>query len=315
MALADPAPLEVHDQLSPVQSGRTTGRIAAPTAMSIDVEDWFHVENLRGVVSRESWNRRELRVERTMDRMLELMDEHDAKATCFVLGWVAERAPGLVRRLAAAGHEVASHGYHHDLVHELTEGEFAGDVRRSKDVLEGITGERVRGYRAPSFSLTDWAVPLLEEAGFEYDSSFFPTTVTGNRYGKPTVGGTHGLRLGNGGLAEVPLSCLRIGGQALPWAGGGYFRLLPYPLFKLGVEKVLGSGKPYIFYIHPWELDPGQPRVAGLRRSQRVRHYLNLEKTESRWTALLTDFRWTTIADLLRAEDAKRNVQEALSES
>jgi polysaccharide deacetylase family protein (PEP-CTERM system associated) len=313
VALADPAPLEVHAQLSPVQNGRTTGRIAAPTAMSIDVEDWFHVENLRGVVSRESWNRRELRVERMMDRMLELMDEHGAKATCFVLGWVAERAPGLVRRLAAAGHEVASHGYHHDLVHELTEEEFAADVRRSKDVLEGITGERVRGYRAPSFSLTDWAIPLLESAGFEYDSSFFPTTVTRNRYGKPaTVGDTDGLRLGNGGLAEVPLSCLRIGGQALPWAGGGYFRLLPYRLFKSGIGKILDLGKPYMFYIHPWELDPGQPRVAGLGRSQRIRHYLNLEKTESRWTALLTDFRWTTIADLLRTEDAKRNLQEGI---
>lgn len=316
MALADRVALEGHDQLSPVQNGRTTGRIAAPTAMSIDVEDWFHVENLRDVVSRESWNRRELRVERTMDRMLELMAEHDVKATCFVLGWVAERAPGLVRRLAAAGHEVASHGYHHELVHELTEEEFAADVRRSKDLLEGITGERVRGYRAPSFSLTDRAIPLLEEAGFEYDSSFFPTTVTRNRYGKPaTLEGSDGLRLGNGGLAEVPLSCLQIGGQALPWAGGGYFRLLPYRLFKSGVEKILDSGKPYIFYIHPWELDSGQPRVAGLGRSQRIRHYLNLERTESRWTALLTDFRWTTIADLLRVEGAKRHAQEALGES
>jgi polysaccharide deacetylase family protein (PEP-CTERM system associated) len=316
VALADRVALERHDQLSPVQNGRTTGRIAAPTAMSIDVEDWFHVENLRDVVSRESWNRRELRVERTMDRMLELMAEHDVKATCFVLGWVAERAPGLVRRLAAAGHEVASHGYHHELVHELTEEEFAADVRRSKDVLEGITGERVRGYRAPSFSLTDRAIPLLEEAGFEYDSSFFPTTVTRNRYGKPaTLEGSDGLRLGNGGLAEVPLPCLQIGGQALPWAGGGYFRLVPYRLFKSGVEKILDSGKPYIFYIHPWELDSGQPRVAGLGRSQRIRHYLNLERTESRWTALLTDFRWTTIADLLRVEGAKRHAQEILGES
>jgi polysaccharide deacetylase family protein (PEP-CTERM system associated) len=313
VALADRVALEGHDQLSPVQNGRTTGRIAAPTAMSIDVEDWFHVENLRDVVSRESWNRCELRVERTMDRMLELMAEHDVKATCFVLGWVAERVPGLVRRLAAAGHEVASHGYHHELVHELTEGEFAADVRRSKDVLEGITGERVRGYRAPSFSLTDRAIPLLEEAGFEYDSSFFPTTVTRNRYGKPAMlEGSDGLRLANGGLAEVPLSCLQFGGQALPWAGGGYFRLLPYRLFKSGVEKILDSGKPYIFYIHPWELDSGQPRVAGLGRSQRIRHYLNLEKTESRWTALLTDFRWTTIADLLRVEGAKRNAQEGI---
>jgi polysaccharide deacetylase family protein (PEP-CTERM system associated) len=311
VALADRVALERHDQLSPVQNGRTIDRIAVPTAMSIDVEDWFHVENLRDVVSRESWNRRELRVERTMDRMLELMAEHDVKATCFVLGWVAERAPGLVRRLAAAGHEVASHGYHHELVHELTEEEFAADVRRSKDVLEGITGERVRGYRAPSFSLTDRAIPLLEEAGFEYDSSFFPTTVTRNRYGKPaTLEGSDGLRLGNGGLAEVPLPCLQIGGQALPWAGGGYFRLVPYRLFKSGVEKILDSGKPYIFYIHPWELDSGQPRVAGLGRSQRIRHYLNLERTESRWTALLTDFRWTTIADLLRVESAKRHAQE-----
>ena len=313
MALADPAALEVHNQPSHVQNGRTTGRIATPTAMSIDVEDWFHVENLRCVVSRESWNRRELRVERTMDRMLELMAERDVKATCFVLGWVAERAPGLVRRLAAAGHEVASHGYHHELVHELTESEFVADVRRSKDVLEGITGERVRGYRAPSFSLTDWAIPLLEGAGFEYDSSFFPTTVTRNRYGKPAaLEGNDGLRLGNGGLAEVPLSCVQIGRQALPWAGGGYFRLLPYRLFKSGVEKILDSGKPYIFYIHPWELDSGQPRVAGLGRSQRIRHYLNLEKTESRWTALLTDFRWTTIADLLRVEGAKGNAQEGI---
>jgi polysaccharide deacetylase family protein (PEP-CTERM system associated) len=313
VALADPAASEVHDQLSPVQNGRTTCRIATPTAMSIDVEDWFHVENLRCVVSRESWNRRELRVERTMDRMLELMAARDVKATCFVLGWVAERTPGLVRRLAAAGHEVASHGYHHELVHELTEGEFVADVRRSKDVLEGITGERIRGYRAPSFSLTDWAIPLLEESGFEYDSSFFPTTVTRNRYGKPTtLEGSDGLRLGNGGLAEVPLSCLQFGGQALPWAGGGYFRLLPYRLFKSGVERILDSGKPYIFYIHPWELDSGQPRVAGLSRSQRIRHYLNLEKTESRWTALLTDFRWTTIADLLRVEGAKRNAQEGI---
>lgn len=307
MALADPAAPEVRDELSPVRSSRSIGRIATPTAMSIDVEDWFHVENLRGVVSRDSWNRREMRVERTMDRMLDLMAEHDVKATCFVLGWVAERAPGLVRRLAAAGHEIASHGYHHELVHELTEGEFASDVRRSKDVLEGITGERVRGYRAPSFSLTDWAIPVLEEVGFEYDSSFFPTTVTRDRYGKPTtLEGADGLKLGNGGLTEVPLSCLRIGGQALPWAGGGYFRLLPYRLFKSGVGRILDLGKPYIFYIHPWELDSGQPRVAGLSRSQRFRHYLNLERTESRWTALLADFRWTTIADLLRTEAAKR---------
>ena len=295
-----PADVELLTERSTRQDGGHEGRIATPTAMSIDVEAWFHVENLRGMVSRESWSRRELRLERTMDRMLELMAGNDVKATCFVLGWVAERKPDLLRRLTAAGHEVASHGYRHDLVHELTPAEFLSDVRRSKDVLEEITGERVRGYRAPSFSLTDWAIPLLEEVGFEYDSSFFPTTVTRDRYGKPEgLRGSDVSTLANGGLMEMPLSCLQIGRHALPWAGGGYFRLLPYPLFKKGVDRILRSGRPYVFYIHPWELDPGQPRIPGLRRSQRLRHYLNLEKTECRWKALLGEFRWTTIAGLL----------------
>jgi polysaccharide deacetylase family protein (PEP-CTERM system associated) len=297
MALAD---VELLTELPTRHDGAKDGRIATPTVMSIDVEAWFHVENLRGIVPRESWARRELRLERTMDRMLELMAENDVKATCFVLGWVAERKPDLLRRLTAAGHEVASHGYRHDLVHELTPAEFLSDVRRSKDVLEEITGERVRGYRAPSFSLTDWAIPLLEEAGFEYDSSFFPTTVTRDRYAKPAgLTGCDVSKLRKGGLTEVPLSCLEIGSHALPWAGGGYFRLLPYAVFKTGVKRILRSGKPYVFFIHPWELDPGQPRISGLRRSQRLRHYLNLEKTEPRWTALLGEFRWTTIAGLL----------------
>jgi polysaccharide deacetylase family protein (PEP-CTERM system associated) len=305
MALAD---AEVLAQRPTRQNGGYDGPTATPTAMSIDVEAWFHVENLRGVVSRESWSRRELRLERAMDRMLELMAENDVKATCFVLGWVAERTPGLVRQLAAAGHEVASHGYRHDLVHELAPADFLSDVKRSKDLLEEITGKRVRGYRAPSFSLTDWAIPLLEEAGFEYDSSFFPTTVTRDRYGKPAgLTDSDVSRLPHGGLTEVPLSCLQVGRHGLPWAGGGYFRLLPYSVFKTGVERILRSGKPYIFYIHPWELDPGQPRVLGLRRTQRLRHYLNLEKTESRWRALLGEFRWGTIAGLLARRARSEN--------
>jgi polysaccharide deacetylase family protein (PEP-CTERM system associated) len=309
-----PAEAELLTEL-PCSHDALNDGVPTPTVMSIDVEAWFHVENLRGVVSRESWSRRELRLERTMDRMLELMAENDVKATCFVLGWVAERTPGLVRRLTAAGHEVASHGYRHDLVHELTPAELLSDVRRSKNLLEEITGEQVRGYRAPSFSLTDWAMPLLEEAGFEYDSSFFPTTVTRDRYGKPAgLTGSDVSRLPNGGLTEVPLSCLQIGRHGLPWAGGGYFRLLPYSVFKTGVERILRAGKPYVFYIHPWELDPGQPRLPGLRRSQRLRHYLNLEKTESRWRALLGEFRWDTIAGLLaqraRSEDTGGHVAQ-----
>jgi len=300
VGLADPAPLEVHDQPSPVQNARTTGRIAAPTAMSIDVEDWFHVENLRGVVSRESWNRRELRVERTMDRMLELLDQHDAKATCFVLGWVAERAPRLVQRLAAAGHEVASHGYHHELVHELTEGEFAADVRRSKDVLERITGERVLGYRAPSFTImedTVWALRTLVEEGYVYVSSIFP--VWHDRYGLHGANPyCHRLMTAAGPIWEVPPSTLPVGNMRLPVAGGGYFRLWPYRLLRRWLRKIELSGHPLVVYLHPWEIDPEQPRVRAALLS-RCRHYLNLHKTEGRLVQLLQDFRFGSIADTI----------------
>jgi polysaccharide deacetylase family protein (PEP-CTERM system associated) len=268
--------------------------------MSIDVEDWYHVENLRRVVPRHTWQAQQLRVDRAMDRMLELMAKWNVKATCFVLGVVAERAPELVERIADAGHEIASHGHRHELVYDLKPAEFRADVAESKQLLEDISGRRVRGYRAPSFSLTDWAIPILRDAGFEYDSSLFPTTIAHNRYGKLAwLKAREGPIARRDGLTEVSMSCLTIGAHALPWAGGGYFRLMPYRVFKLGVERILSSGKPYIFYIHPWELDVAQPRLRGLKRSERMRHYLNLERTESRWISLMRDFRWMTIADLL----------------
>jgi len=269
-------------------------------AMSIDVEDWFHVENMRRAVPRHTWRDQQSRVEKAMDRMLELMADCDVRATCFVLGCVADRAPDLVRHIADAGHEIASHGYSHELVYDMTPAEFRVDVEESKQLLEDISGQQVRGYRAPSFSLTDWALPILQEAGFEYDSSLFPTTIRHDRYGKlASSGPTEDYPARYEGITEVSMSCLTIGGHALPWAGGGYFRLLPYPIFKSGVKKILGAGKPYIFYIHPWELDVDQPRVGGLKRSERIRHYLNLERTESRWTSLLRDFRWMTISELV----------------
>jgi polysaccharide deacetylase family protein (PEP-CTERM system associated) len=276
---------------------------AGSAVMSIDVEDWFHVENMRRVVPRDTWDRRELRIERSMDRLLEIMASCNVRATCFILGWVAERAPGLVRRIAAAGHEIASHGYGHDSVRELSQGAFRADVERSKYILEDLTSQRVRGYRAPGYSLTDWALPVLGELGFEYDSSFFPTTVTGDRYTRPvSLLESSGRIVRLGGVTEVPMSCLTVSRHALPWAGGGYFRILPYPVFKWGVRRIINSGERYIFYIHPWEFDPGQPRPRGLTPIQRIRHYVNLNRTEDRWAALLTDFRWTTIADLLQAE-------------
>ncbi len=270
-------------------------------AMTIDVEDWFHVENLKPVVSRESWSHRELRVERNTERMLELLDEHGVRATFFVLGWVAERCPSLVQRLAAAGHEVASHGYGHELVYDLSEREFRDDVRRCKQLLEDLTGTPVRGYRAPSFSITDWSIPVLQDLGFVYDSSAFPT-IAHDRYGRLAgVSADHPVVELRPGFHEVCVSCLDLRGVSLPWGGGGYFRAMPYALFRRGVAEILRSGRPYVFYIHPWELDPGQPRVSGLTRLARLRHYLGLRRSEERFGSLLEGFRWGTVAEVLAA--------------
>lgn len=277
--------------------------------MSLDVEDWFHVENLRPVISRASWPERELRVERNTDRVLALMDEHGVRCTCFVLGWVAERCPGLVKRIAAAGHEIASHGYGHELIYEMSPDEFRADVRRSKRLLEDLAGVPVRGYRAPSFSITEWAIPILIELGFDYDSSVFPT-LAHDRYGR--VGGVT-AKVPSAeiapGLHELSVGCLPVGARGLPWGGGGYFRVLPYRVFRGGVGRILRSGLPYVFYMHPWEIDPGQPRVEGLSRLAALRHYSGLARGERRLSALLTDFKWMTLASLLLTErrDAQRS--------
>jgi polysaccharide deacetylase family protein (PEP-CTERM system associated) len=283
----------------PVAADEPSGGSTGLAAMSIDVEDWFQVENLRRVVPRATWQARQLRVEKTMERMLQVMADRGVRSTCFVLGSVAERVPALVRRISEAGHEIASHGYDHELIHESDPASFRIDVERSKSLLEDMSNQEVLGYRAPSFSLTDWALPILRDAGYQYDSSLFPTTLSHSRYGKPPVLRQSGPVTHVDGLTEVSLSCLTFRDHALPWAGGGYFRLIPYPVFKRGVKRILSSGSPYVFYIHPWELDGGQPRLTGLKRSERMRHYLNIEKTESRWSSLLRDFEWVTIADIV----------------
>lgn len=270
-------------------------------AMSIDVEDWFQVENLKGVVARETWDERELRVERNTDRMLEMMAARNIRGTCFILGWVAEKCPGLIRRIAAAGHEIASHGFGHELIYTLTPEQFREDIRRAKRLVEDLTGARVRGYRAPSFSITDWAIDVLREEGFEYDSSAFPT-VAHDRYGK-----LQGMDAGRPiveirpGFWEVCVSTLTLGSRGVPWGGGGYFRLFPYPLFRWGVRRILSRGGPYVFYIHPWEIDPGQPRMKGLKRSHAFRHYNALSACEGRFERLLKDFEWTTMAEVLES--------------
>jgi polysaccharide deacetylase family protein (PEP-CTERM system associated) len=275
---------------------------AAPlAAMSIDVEDWFQVENLRSAITRESWEHRELRVERNTDRMLELLAECNIRCTCFVLGWVADRCPDLIRRIASAGHEIASHGYGHELVYRLTPSDFREDVRRCKVVLEDLVSAPVVGYRAPSFSITDWSIPILQELGFEYDSSLFPA-LAHDRYGRIAgVGPRERIAELAPGFSEACISSLFVGSRALPWGGGGYFRFLPYPLFRRGVAGITRSGEPYVFYIHPWEIDPGQPRVTGLPRLHSFRHYVGLRSAERRFQSLLGDFAWSTVADVIAA--------------
>ena len=278
--------------------------VQPPAVMSIDVEDWFQVENLKSVIARDAWDSCELRVERNTDRMLELMANRGVKSTCFILGWIAERCPELVKRIHAAGHEIATHGYGHDLIYSLEPEAFNDDIRRSITILEDLTGEAIHGYRAPSFSITDWAIPILAKNGITYDSSAFPT-VAHDRYGKLS-GMDAGAPISeldvdghDGTFSEVCISVLKLGSRGIPWGGGGYFRLIPYPLFKRGVKRILRSGMPYVFYIHPWEIDPGQPRVRGLKRSHRFRHYVNLGRAEKRFDALLRDFTWTTMRELL----------------
>ena len=272
------------------------------SVMSIDVEDWFQVENLKPAIPRASWDQLAPRVEANVDRMLELLDQHQARATFFTLGWVAERLPDLPRRIVENGHEIASHGYGHELIYELSEEAFRSDVERSKKLLEDLTGKSVLGYRAPNFSITDWAIPILQELGFTYDSSSFPT-LAHDRYGKLS-----GTRPGEmiteiePGFHELCVSCLFVGSRGLPWGGGGYFRVIPYEIFRRGVRRIHASGRPFVFYIHPWEIDAGQPRVSVRPRLNRFRHYVNLRRCEGRFSALLGDFEWTTCQDLLRDE-------------
>lgn len=276
---------------------------AAPAVMSVDVEDWFHVENLRPVVDRGSWGGQQLRVEKNVDRLLALMASHGGvRCTWFVLGWVAERCPDLVRRIAAEGHEIASHGFGHELLDDLSPEGFRGDVIRSKALLEDLAGAPVVGYRAPSFSIKDWALPILRELGFVYDSSFFPT-VGHDRYGRLT-GADEPVAELLPGFFEVSVSSLNLASFPVPWGGGGYFRLLPYRVFRAGVRRILRSGRPYVFYIHPWEIDPDQPRPDGVSRLSGFRHYVGLERCERRLARLFADFRWTTMDDLLRQSGA-----------
>lgn len=264
---------------------------AVPHCLSFDIEEHFQVSGFASEARRLNWDREESRVERNTDRILSVLDKRRFKATFFVLGWVAERNPGMVRRLVAEGHEVASHGYEHELITMQTPDVFREDVRKAKRILEDLTGAAVCGYRAPSFSITaktQWALPILVEEGYLYDSSVFP--VVHDRYGMPGANPqAHRLETVSGKLWELPPSTLKVGGVRVPVAGGGYFRLFPYPVLRWMLRRIEVEGQPLVVYLHPWELDPTQPRMQGPLLS-RFRHYLNLAKTEGRLTALVSDF-------------------------
>lgn len=275
-------------------------------AMTVDVEDYFHVSVFDGTLPRHNWTALESRVCANTDRLLQIFDEVGVRATFFVLGWVAERYPALVQRIAAARHEIASHGYAHRLVYDQTPSAFRHDVRRAKDLLEQATGQPVLGYRAPSYSITPrslWALDILIEEGYRYDASIFP--IRHDRYGI-SVSARHPYRVDRtaGHLIEMPASTVRVGPMNLPVAGGGYFRILPYGWTKWGIARVNRvDRRPAIFYIHPWEIDPEQPRLkAGLL--SRFRHYRHLRETESRLRALLNDFSFGPLRAVLSSSPA-----------
>lgn len=270
-------------------------------AMSVDVEDYFQVSAFERVVARAQWDGFESRVVRNTHALLEMFQRHGVRSTFFVLGWVATRYPSLVRTIADLGHEVASHGYHHELVYSLTPARFREDVRRAKGVIEDAAGCRVSGYRAPSFTVTTaslWALDVLIEEGHDYDASIFP--IHHDRYGIPDAPRfPHTIDRAAGSIVEVPGSTVRLAGANLPIAGGGYFRLLPYAWTRWGIAHVNRTERqPVTFYLHPWEIDPDQPRFP-VSRMTALRHYTGLGATRNRLDRLMTEFRFDSIASVL----------------
>jgi polysaccharide deacetylase family protein (PEP-CTERM system associated) len=336
-------------------------------ALTIDLEDYFMVSAFEGMVKKEDWDKYESRLERNTDRLLEILNEpirNPARATFFVLGWIAERYPDLIRRIKDQGHEVACHSYDHRLIYNMTLDQFREDIRKSKKILEAIVGEEIIGYRAPSYSITNeslWALEIIADEGYRYDSSIFP--IHHDFYGFPkaprfpfliflngnsnfefsmlnfdpklaehsvliTRNSAHRISLNSDSndlkpqhvstpepsevydpqspvrnpqsIIEFPLSTVRLLGQNIPISGGGYFRLFPYPIIKRGFRSINEiERKPFIFYMHPWEIDPDQPRINNLSFKRRFRHYFNLVKTEIKFKKLLEDFQFSTVKDLV----------------
>ncbi len=277
--------------------------------LSIDLEDWFHVSNFEGVIRREDWPACQTRLQETVPRLLDLLAEHRTHATFFALGWVAERFPALIRRIADTGHELATHGDEHRRVTGLSPGEFQEQLRRSIGTIEQLSGQRVYGHRAPTYSLrksTDWAIEIMLKAGLQYDSSVFPF---GTRQDPELCDSRTPCLIynhGSGALVEYPLSTWRVAGTNVPIAGGGYFRLLPYCFLRWAMKGLNAQHQRIITYFHPWEFDPDQPRVSQASWLARFRHYHQLEHAEEKLRRLLVDFRFGSFRDVFWSETKGR---------
>ncbi len=273
---------------------------AMKNVFSIDLEEWFCVYNFDGAIPREQWETRESRVEQATLAILDLLSKHNVQGTFFVLGWVAERHPDLIREVERRGHEIASHGYYHRLITKMTPEEFRTDLNRSLEILTRLASAPVRGFRAPSFSVTRktrWSLDILRDCGIRYDSSMFPIGFHPD-YGVPDARlEPHALPEG---LWELPMSVAEVAGKRVPCSGGGYFRQFPYAVTRHLMRTCNAQGRAVMFYLHPWEVDPGQPRVA-LPFVKRIRHYNNLDKTLPRLERMLNDFEFTSVRSLYGA--------------
>jgi polysaccharide deacetylase family protein (PEP-CTERM system associated) len=273
----------------------TRSTAAIVNALTIDVEDYFQVSAFAPYIQRSAWESMPCRVEQNIDRILALLSDTNVKATFFTLGWIAERYPELVRRVAQSGHELASHGFSHQRATDQGRDEFLADIRLAKAILEDISGHAVNGYRAPSFSVgpsNPWASECIGEAGYRYSSSVYP--IRHDHYGVPDA--PRFAHESSAGVLELPVATVRMFRANWPAGGGGYFRLLPYTISRWSIRHINNvDGKPAMFYFHPWELDPDQPRVQGPGAKSRFRHYLNLKRTEPRMRRLLADFCWDRV--------------------
>ena len=296
-----------------IQEGASTRRVDGMlNALTVDVEDYFHVQAFADIIARDDWERLPRRVDRNTERLLDLFAEAGVKATFFTLGWVAERHPRLIRRIVAEGHELASHGFSHRRADQQTRNEFRDDVAKAKATLEDAGGVAIRGYRAATFSIGPgnwWAFEVLAETGHDYSSSIFP--ISHDLYGMPECSRTP-FREQRSGIVEIPLTTVRCFGRNLPCSGGGYFRLLPYGWTRWAMRHVnRADHAPCIFYMHPWEIDPEQPRQSAASWKSRLRHYTNLAATEARLKRLLGDFNWGRMDAAFAVDLAKPTLRAA----